>query len=623
MGKIVLLVSRDEMLYLAHNILQEKKYEIGEMRVIRTQDSVMEARNSIANGATIIIARGLQASLIKQYTDIPVVEIVLTAQEMAILIMKAKQIVKKPKPVIAVVGLRNMFCDMSYFDGIYDIELRMYYAESGDKLHEAAQQAAEEEADLIIGGDTAVEAATTRQIPSLFLSITEDSLKNAFAMAESMDYAMGVEKKNAAQMETILDYSFNGVMKIDASGLIRAVNPQIEDMLGQAAEHLTGRAVTEVFGDLDREMMQQVLEAGKEYSLLMQVQRTFVFAMIAPVMVDLRVDGAILTCHRMKKKSAGGANTEKKLRRDNQIAFARFEDLISGSKAMQECIRLAKLYSFSEKPVVILGEPGTEKEMLAQSIHNSSLQKEGPFLSLSCAGRSDAMQCEQIFGEKGAAAQADGGSLLIGEVDQLTCANQYRLYRFLHSRVCSGEETFPVRKSEARVMVTSLKPLAELVRQNEFREDLYYLLSGLVVRIPPLRERPEDLLQKLEECIRASCERYSRYHVLTSGAWKILQSYPWSGNLLQVESYCERLILTAGKRSVDEIMVKDLLWELYPEYEPQCRTEETWHYEPAEARKIAALLQKYNGSRAKTAAELGISKATLWRHMKKYEMKVK
>ncbi|MEG0216320.1 MAG: PrpR N-terminal domain-containing protein [Hungatella sp.] len=331
MGKIVLLVSRDEMLYLAHNILQEKKYEIGEMRVIRTQDSVMEARNSIANGATIIIARGLQASLIKQYTDIPVVEIVLTAQEMAILIMKAKQIVKKPKPVIAVVGLRNMFCDMSYFDGIYDIELRMYYAESGDKLHEAAQQAAEEEADLIIGGDTAVEAATTRQIPSLFLSITEDSLKNAFAMAESMDYAMGVEKKNAAQMETILDYSFNGVMKIDASGLIRAVNPQIEDMLGQAAEHLTGRAVTEVFGDLDREMMQQVLEAGKEYSLLMQVQRTFVFAMIAPVMVDLRVDGAILTCHRMKKKSAGGANTEKKLRRDNQIAFARFEDLISGS----------------------------------------------------------------------------------------------------------------------------------------------------------------------------------------------------------------------------------------------------------------------------------------------------
>ena len=91
MGKIALLVSREEMLHQAHNILQEKKFHIHEMKVIRTQSAVMEARQSIADGASIIIARGLQASLIKQYTDIPVVEIVLTAQEMALLVMKAKQ----------------------------------------------------------------------------------------------------------------------------------------------------------------------------------------------------------------------------------------------------------------------------------------------------------------------------------------------------------------------------------------------------------------------------------------------------------------------------------------------------------------------------------------------------
>ena len=83
------------MIHQAHNILQEKKFEIQEMRVIHTEDTVMEARRSIADGATIIIARGLQASIIKQYTDTPVVEIVLTAQEMALLVMRAKQIVGK------------------------------------------------------------------------------------------------------------------------------------------------------------------------------------------------------------------------------------------------------------------------------------------------------------------------------------------------------------------------------------------------------------------------------------------------------------------------------------------------------------------------------------------------
>lgn len=110
MGKTILLVSREEMLHQAHNILQEKKYTIHGMRVISTENAVMEARKAIADGASIIIARGLQASLIKQYTDIPVVEIVLTAQEMALLVMRARQIVAKSRPVIAVVGFRNMFC---------------------------------------------------------------------------------------------------------------------------------------------------------------------------------------------------------------------------------------------------------------------------------------------------------------------------------------------------------------------------------------------------------------------------------------------------------------------------------------------------------------------------------
>ena len=199
MGKIALLVSREEMLYQAHNILQEKKYQIDEMRVIRSESAVMEARRSIADGASIIIARGLQASLIKQYTDIPVVEIVLTAQEMALLVTRARQVVKKAQPVIAVVGFKNMFCDMSYFDELYDIKLRTYYGKTGleRELKELAIQAVADGADLIIGGDTAVETAAGEGVLSLFLSMTEDSLKNAFSMAESVAYAMEVEKKSA------------------------------------------------------------------------------------------------------------------------------------------------------------------------------------------------------------------------------------------------------------------------------------------------------------------------------------------------------------------------------------------------------------------------------------------
>ena len=299
MGKIVLLVPREEMLYLAHNILQEKKYAIAQMRVIQTENTVVEARNSIAAGADIIIARGLQASLIKQYTDVPVVEIVATAQEMALLVVKARQIVKKARPIIAVVGFQNMFCDMSYFETIYDIKLRTYFAANGSGLKEKAMEAVEDGADLMIGGDIAVETAKEADIPSLFLSITEDSLRTAFSMAESLDFAMGAEKRSTAQIETLLDYSFNGVVNMDRKGVITTVNPVMRDILGADGEQVAGRHITQVFSDIDRDKLSQVLEGKEEsYSSFMQAGKTSIFAILAPVRVGNETEGAIMPSTR-------------------------------------------------------------------------------------------------------------------------------------------------------------------------------------------------------------------------------------------------------------------------------------------------------------------------------------
>ena len=638
MGKIVLLVSREEMLHQAHNILQEKKFRVQEMRAIGTEDAVMEARRSIADGASIIIARGLQASLIKQYTDIPVVEIVLTAQEMALLVMRAKQIAGKPRPVIAVVGFKNMFCDMSFFDELYEIELRTYYADQGAKLPQAAYRAVEDGVDVIIGGDTAVSIATEAGVPSLFLSMTEDSMRQAFAMAESMEYAMNAEKKTAAQMETLLDYSFSGVIRLDGGGIVTAVNPLMEDMIGRTQEEIKGQDIREIAPMIGSEALNQVFGEGRDYSLFLEWNQTPVFAVIAPVAIDGRVDEAIITCHKMKKKTAVQAKGGR-AGRDGAGGtgsgalppLMRFEDVLQQSKAMQDCVRLASLYALSEQPVVLLGEPGTEKRMLAESIHNSSSRGNGPFLDVPCEGLSGEEQKNTIFGDRGAALQVQGGTLLLRDVEKLTAANQYRLYQLIRFHVCHGADIARLRKVDVRVMVTVRSPLGRLMTQGEISLDLYYLLSGLELSVPPLRERKEDLQQKLEDSLQDCCERYGRFHVLTSGAKELLLGYPWYGNLFQIESFCERLILTAGKRSIDEITVKRLLGELYPEPEEQgggeaqdCSTgQEPEGYAGKEALRITEALRNHGGSRERTAKELGISKATLWRRMKKYGIETK
>ncbi len=623
MGKIALLVPREEMLYQAHNILQEKRFQIQEMRVIKTSDSVMEARRMIAGGASIIIARGLQASLIKQYTDIPIVEIVLTAQEMAILVMRAKQIVKKPRPVIAVVGFKNMFCDMSYFNELYEIELRTYYAKSGAELSQTVQKAIEDQVDLIIGGDTAVAAASEAGIASLFLSMTEDSMRQAFSMAERVDYAMNAEKRSAAQMEALTSYSYSGVIRLDREGIITAINPMMEEMIGKDRESIKGQNIRNVAPQIGEDNLNRVFTEGEEYALSLEWNRVSFFAVLAPVLYEGRVEGAIITCHKILKKKPEVLQREPKDKKRPLPPLVRFEDILQESSAMKECVRLARLYALSEQPVVLLGKPGTEKRMLAESIHNSSDREHGPFLDVPCEGLSEEEQRTTIFGERGAVLQAQGGTLLIRDVEELTAANQYRLYRLIRFRVCYDTDIARLRKVDVRVMVTVKEPLPSLLEKKKLSEDLYYLLSGLELSVPPLRDRREDLEQEIRMVFRACCERYSRYHVMTKGALEILMSCPWPGNLFQIESFCERLVLTAGKRSIDEIVVKNLLKTLYPQEDfskqPEVRTDRTADSPMSEhAREIQELLLRFDGNREKTAKALHISKATLWRHMKKY-----
>ena len=165
----------------------------------------------------------------------------------------------------------------------------------------AVRSAMEDQADLIIGGDTAVSLATQAGVPSLFLSMTEDSMRQAFSMAESMDYAMSVEKKTAAQIETISDYSFSGIMRMDADGLVAAVNPVMEDLFGKPQEKLCGQNVRTLLPSIGEEALRKVLGEGKDYSLTMEIGHVPLYVLLAPVLYESRVDGAIMSCHRVRR----------------------------------------------------------------------------------------------------------------------------------------------------------------------------------------------------------------------------------------------------------------------------------------------------------------------------------
>ena len=157
MGRISVLLPTEEMVHLSHNILQEGRFsDIQEVLQVSTEEAVSQARQAAARGASILVARGLQAALIKRHTSIPVVEIVISAQEMALLIQRARQLIPKECPTIAVAGNQNMFCDMSRFEDIFHINLQLFLAQDDEDLERKAQEAVQSGADLLIGGNTVI-----------------------------------------------------------------------------------------------------------------------------------------------------------------------------------------------------------------------------------------------------------------------------------------------------------------------------------------------------------------------------------------------------------------------------------------------------------------------------------
>ncbi len=622
MAEVMLLAPREEMIYLAHNILQEGQRRNVDMKVIRTEQAVSEARGAIGRGASVIIARGLQASLIRQYTDAPVVEIAATAQEMALLVMKAKQIVQKERPVIAAVGFQNMFCDMTYFDAIYDIQLRTYFARTGEELGAQADAALREGADLLIGGDTAVARAQAAGLPSLFLSTTEDSLRTALAMAERICCAVETERRSQAQIETLLDSSFNGVINLDCQGRISRMNPAMREILGSGWERPEGRLVTEAFPDMDQAQLRLVL-AGKaeSYACLLRAGGGSVVAFLTPVLVGQIAEGAILTCHRTgRRRSPMNALPSAAIQEPGLRARGRLDALRAESKPMRDCLKLAEWYAQARQPVLLFGETGTPCRFLAEGIHNGGGAAGGPFGAFSCACGQE--QSQRLFGDKGLIRRLDGGSLYLEELQYLKLPAQAQLVQLLQNGL-DGERAEPATPVRLRLLASVTCPPEALRRQTQeggFREDLYYLLSGLTLPVPPLRDCPEDLARRISELFRECCERYSRYHVLTEGARARLGSYGWPGNLLQLESFLNRLVLTAERRSIDEVMAGRLLAQLYPEPE---RDAPAQRIVSREEERIREALARSGGSREQTARQLGISKATLWRKMKRYSIDAK
>ena len=317
-----------------------------------------------------------------------------------------------------------------------------------------------------------------------------------------------------------------------------------------------------------------------------------------------------------------------------RLQTGEFEEMLGSSPAMQQVFGIIRKVAPSDAPVLILGESGTGKEMAGRAIHRLSLRRDGPFIAINCGAIPENLLESELFGhEKGAFTgahttrpgrleMANGGTLFLDEIGELPVPLQVKLLRFLQERCVErvgGRKTIPV---DTRVLAATNSDLKAALSNGAFREDLYYRLAVVVLRIPPLRERREDILL----LARAFLQRFAaqaRRETLAfdATALELLQEYPWPGNVRELENRVKRAVIMAEGNT---IRAADLELSAAPRKPPVASGHADGSpvtlkeaREQLERELVTRALQRHRGKIAPAAAELGISRPTFYELMEK------
>lgn len=628
----------DQQVYdRAKEILAENPGHITVLKMTEGgEDAVIEARKAVSDGINIIIARGRQASLIRQYTNISVVDITLTAQEIGLLILEMKEKIGKAYPRIGLVGNSQMFCDTTHLGQLFDADVRKYPLDEGFNFQQMVEFAIEEQVDGIISGANVLDYVKDRGIVTGYFNSTGESVRNSINQAEALYRVSEVERNNYVHFTSILESAINGLIQVNKKGEITVINHAMELMLRKSVTDVMGKKVTSILEGLDNNAVKRVLNSPKEsYATFVKIGNENMVVLMIPVVIAEEVDGAIISCNKVNRSS--GYNETKQMQDQylrGYVARTTFEDIEALTKGMPETIEMAKCYALSTSPILLKGESGDEREELAQAIHNHSMRKSGPYISVNIAGLSDEAQIDLLFGKRflnpdskdrtqGALMAATNGTLVIHALDKMGVRTQFFLNNIIQNNTLIYNDLERIQDANTRIIGACTKNLYPLVEKTLFRDDLYYIFHSLTLVIPPLRDRKADMERLIDIYIPKYIEKYSKFHVFTAGAKRVMLQYSWAGNRVQLERFCERLILTAGKRTITDNYVTLLLEQLYGHNESKDKDEtkqEDPTYEDSYEKLIRNTLRKYNGNKGLTAKALHISTTTLWRKMKKYNI---
>lgn len=616
-----------ELVEMIEKVSNELQIEVTVVKGILTE-AAEKVKEMVDNGNyEVVISRAGTAKAVREIVDLPVVNHDSDQFDILQGFIRAKQLGEKvcfityPEE-----GFLFNFEDMMKVIG-FEVTILPY--NSTEELEQQIKVAKEMGIDVVLGGGIrSAQIAKSHGMKSMYLTASERTIKRTLILANKVAEDRILLKEKAVRHNAVINASEEGILFINGDREIETCNPAAERILNLKAVDVLGKNVDEVAD----EQLVSFLHEKEIYTSRGNFTRKNINVTFEPVLVEEKRIGTVITCREISKIQKLENKIRRELHLKGLVAKYSFHDIIHRSKKMDDVIQLATEYSRTDSTVLIIGESGTGKELFAQSIHNASKRKDGPFVAVNCAALPESILESELFGyaegaftganrggRQGLFELAHGGTIFLDEIGEIPSHIQTRLLRVLQEKVVmriGGDRVTPV---DIRIIAATNRKLWDLVKEEKFRLDLYFRLSVLHLEIPPLFQRREDIPLLVNSLMKKQGAA-SVFEDLPEQLRNFFTSYHWPGNIRQLENIVERLQL---RLSNAKFLGKEFVHEVLMETESDARTQQAQDglvvslgtMEEIEQQVIHNMLERYNQNRTLVAEKLGISRTTLWKKL--------
>ncbi len=631
MGNRILFVSpTDELTQMANKVSKELsiKYDLYEGGI--TKDGHLFAEKS-SDKYDVIISSGGTAEAIRKIVSKPVVSIEISVADILYAIYRAKDY----NNTIGIVVYKNDELAQIYKLKKYlNIDFKIFEYETKSEIMRMLDDAVSFGRITLVGmGGIIKQTANKHKLDYIMVKCSEKNVRNALINAMNICELSRNDKEIAKRYQTILDYSQEGIISFDKNNKITSINAAAKKILDVKSEKVINKE------DIINDSFEMLLGNGNElYNKLMTINDKQLLVNRIPIVINNDTLSIVVNFQETSNIQETERNIRAKLYRKGLVAKYSFSDIIGDSDKIKEAVNRAGKIGRTDSTILLTAETGAGKELFAQSIHNVSDRRGGPFVAVNCAALPGNLLESELFGyEEGAFTGAKkggkigmfelahNGTIFLDEISEMPLDFQGRLLRVLQEREIHRVGGNSVINIDIRIIVATNKNLFKKVVEGKFREDLFFRINVLDLYIPSLRERKQDIPLLLDKFLIEMGSKI-KFINLNEDVAEWIMKYNWPGNVRELRNFAHKMfVLYEDNENINiedlrKLTNNNLLNNLEQKYSQNNDDStikiEIGELEDMENKIIKEAFRIYKGDKSLTAEKLGISRTTLWKKLK-------